>query len=370
MRRSEKPSRKWARVVCLLFPAVLPLTVSGCSMSPESPVIVTIAEGTEEFRRHSEGDVVRLLDGSLLAAWTRFVGDRRDTGAAEIVASRSVDDGRTWSDPSVLQANTGAQNVTSATLVRSMSGDLLFFYGVKNSSEDLRYYLRRSLDDGETWSDSTAVNTDAGYFVMNNARVIQLSDGRLLAPFAVRSDGVTFQSTVYLSDDDGRTWSPSPTLIEAPQRGAMEPGLVELGDGRVLMIIRTQTGTVWHSISADRGDTWDVASPWTLEAPEAPSSISRIPETDDLVVFYNPYRADLDPQQPRTPLLARISPDNGASWSEPIPIAAGWDAEFAYTSVTVDDDRLLLTHYRDEGGFISLDFKLVPLRFLYPDGTG
>ena len=98
----------------------------------------------------------------------------------------------------------------SVSFLRSRTGDVLFFFLQKNSLTDLKAYVRRSTDDARTWGTPTLVTADPGYHVMNNARVIQLRSGRLLAPVAsskqVWTKNDDFRTSVYLSDDDGRTW--------------------------------------------------------------------------------------------------------------------------------------------------------------------
>ena len=205
------------------------LFVCGCGSAPAPEIIeATIAPATGSNRRNTEGDIVVLRDGSLFAAWSEFYGGNRDDSSARIVASRSSDGGRTWGERFVLQENIGTQNVMSVSLIRSRSDDILMFFGVKNSPEDLHFYTRRSTDDAKSWSAPVQMHDDPGYFVMNNDRVIQLKDGRLLAPMAfterVWTSSEAFRTVVYYSDDDGRSWTMSPTKLEAPKRGAMEPG--------------------------------------------------------------------------------------------------------------------------------------------------
>jgi sialidase-1 len=222
-------------------------------------------------------------DGSLLVAWSDFYAGARDDAPARISAAVSTDGGRTWGPRYTLQENTGGANVMSVSLLRSRTGDVLFFFLQKNSLTDLKVYVRRSTDDARTWGEPVLVTADPGYHVMNNARVIQLRSGRLLAPVAsskqVWTKNDDFRTSVYLSDDDGRTWRRSRTLLSAPKRGAMEPGLVELKDGRVMQIIRTQTGFIWRSFSSDGGETWTDAAPWDIESPESPRRPCSVPTT-------------------------------------------------------------------------------------------
>ena len=318
--------------------------------------------------RNTEGDVAVLKDGRLLAVWSAFRDGSRDDSTATIAAARSSDGGRTWERPWTLQANTGKQNVMSASLLRSKtSGDLLFFYGEKNSTKDLHFWVRRSKDDGESWGEASIVNPDPGYYVMNNARVIQLSDGRLLAPMAwspeVFAPGTAFKTAVYFSDDDGRTWRRSSPDLEAPKRGAMEPGLAELSDGRVLQIIRTQTGRIWHSYSSDRGETWSKAAPWIMTSPESPATITRLAD-GRLTLFWNPVFVKGEGHGgQRTPLVAAVSSDDGRTWSQPKRLEHEEGASFAYLSATQRGDQLLLTYWVGRGRQYGLRFRSLPLSF-------
>src|SRR5688572_6061437 len=144
------------------------------------PVENMLAPATATNPRNSEGDIVVLRDGKLLVAWSEFTGGASDDSKARIAAARSADGGRTWSPRFTLQENVGTQNVMSVSFLRSRSGEILFFYGVKNSPRELYFMVRRSRDEAQTWTEPVRVMADPGYYVMNNARVVQLRSGRIL----------------------------------------------------------------------------------------------------------------------------------------------------------------------------------------------
>ncbi len=345
------------------------------------PVIESfIARATTENPRHTEADILVLRDGTLLAAWAEFYGGSRDDAPARITSARSRDGGRTWGARTVIQENSGKANVMSVSLLRLSTGDVLFFYLQKNSLTDLKAYVRRSTDDAKTWGPPVLVTAEDGYHVMNNARVIPLRSGRLLAPVAstkqVWTKNDDFRTSVYLSDDDGRTWRRGRSLLTAPKRGAMEPGLIEMKDGRVMQIIRTQTGTIWRSFSSDGGDTWTEAAPWDIEAPEAPSTLVAVPGTGDWLLVWNPKVEWGNPEKTilganhggaRTPLAAMISRDEGRTWNPPRNLEADPAITYAYTSITFHQGRALLSYYHfPKGGrLLSLKFKSVPLDWFY-----
>ena len=88
----------------------------------------TLAADSATHPRQSEGDVLVLKDGTLLAAWSDFTGGPDDHATANISAAKSKDGGRNWSAPFLLQENVGRNNVMSVSLLRTRSGEILFFY--------------------------------------------------------------------------------------------------------------------------------------------------------------------------------------------------------------------------------------------------
>ena len=291
--------------------------------------------------RYTEGSIVERADGSLLFAVTEFQDSGSDFAKAHIVGRVSDDGGRTWGSSRVLQKNTGGLNVMSVTLRRvgllkppaipgpgevsekSRPGfeppDVPFgigmFYLQKNGFNDLDCYVRFSRNEGRSFGPPVLITADPGYHVVNNDRVTQLSTGRLLVPAASTKDVKTvnhFVSHCYISDDGGTTWRNSRGHVDAAGRGAMEPEVVELSDGRLLMILRTQLGYIGRSHSTDGGETWSPMESLGVRAPEAPATLRRIPATGDLVLIWNDtYKPGTGHGGERTPLTAAISSDDG-----------------------------------------------------------
>lgn len=334
---------------------------------------VLVAPSSKEFPRNSEGSIVELRDGTLLLAWTRFSGGSADHATAEIAAMTSKDGGHRWSKPFVIQENTGKQNVMSVSLLRLKSGKIGMYYLEKNGPADLQVHGRYSSDDGKTWTPPVPVTSEPGYHVMNNDRVIQLSNGRIICPIAFHPDITKPHSAVsycLYSDDEGKTWKKSTPDLTAPKRGAMEPGVVELENGDLLMIIRTQVGRIYVSTSKDKGATWTEAVASSIESPEAPATIKRIPGKRDLLLVWNPkYEEGANHGGLRTPLAAAISKDDGKTWEHVKNIESNPTHTYAYTSVLFVKDRALLTYYDTPGRWdaLSLRFRSIPIRWFYRD---
>ena len=114
--------------------------------------------------------------------------------------------------------------------------------------------------------------------------------GRLLLPMHGGTGEQGTQHNIaraYFSDDEGKTWTAGRGTVDLPMRGAMEPSVTELEIGRLMMSLRTQLGSVFLSQSDDHGDTWTLAQPAGLKAPESCTCLRRIPGTNDLILFWN-----------------------------------------------------------------------------------
>lgn len=328
-------------------------------------------EPTDKNPRYTEGSIIALNDGSLLLATTEFIDSDSDFAKARIVARRSADGGRTWGSKRVLQENTGGLNVMSVTLRRLKSGAVAMFYLQKNSHSDLDLLLRRSDDEGATFGPPTTVTNDPGYHVVNNDRITQLKSGRLLAPAASSADVTKenhFVSHCYLSDDDGATWRDGTGRVDAAKRGAMEPEVIELRDGRVMMIVRTQLGYPGKSYSTDGGDTWGPMTSLGVQAPEAPATLRRIPSTGDLLLIWNNvYTPGSGHGGKRTPLTAAISSDEGETWKLVRNLEANPEQTFSYISLIFVRDRAALSYWKNDIGSrkYATRFRSLPVSWFY-----
>ncbi len=321
---------------------------------PLRPLLVV--EPSEEYPRHSEGDILELKDGRLCLIYTRFTGGSGDHARADLVMRISSDDGETWTKPETVVRRTGGLNVMSVSLLRLTGGRIALFYLHKISEEDCRPVMCVSTDEGRTWSEPTVCITDeVGYYVLNNDRAVQLKSGRIILPVAWHqgagkprdSAGVVM---CYLSDDHGRSWRRSRDSFKGydPDGNRIivqEPGVVELTDGRLMMFIRTDAGSQYVCHSTDGGDTWSKPWPSELASPLSPASIERIPWTGDLVCVWNDHSGRHPyPAGRRTPLCVAVSSDEGQTWGASRVIEADPDGWYCYTAIAFVKDRMLLAY--------------------------
>lgn len=325
---------------------------------PDTSVVLELAV-SEGNPRNTEGDLVALRDGRLLLVYTRFTGGGGDHDKADLVSRVSADGGLTWSqEDETVVANAGGLNVMSVSLARLQDGRVALFYLEKDSLTDCRPVVRFSSNEAKTWSEPASIipDSETGYYVLNNDRVVQLSGGRLLVPLALHhrpgweKPDWNGEVGVFFSDDAGATWRRSRDWQKAhdPAGGrvsAQEPGVVELADGSVLMFIRSGAGEQYRSVSTDRGETWSAPRPMGVASPQSPASIERIPGGGALVMVWNDHSAlPAGERKARTPLSLALSRDEGRTWSKSLvlePDPKGW---YCYTAMEFTKDDLFLAY--------------------------
>lgn len=337
------------RALMLSIAMILAFNASGEDECTKRVVCATSAANP----RNGEGDIVALKDGRLLLAYSHWTkGAASDDSPAEICGRYSSDGGATWSAESTLIPN-DAMNLMSVSLLRLHNGELMLVYGRRRSNADLRFYARFSKDEAKTWTADHEVTPGCAYHVVNNARIIQLKSGRLLAPAAL-CRGETwkkdyyFFNVVYYSDDNGRTWKGGKQKlnVESSSYGADEPGVIELKDGRVMMLIRTDTGRIWRSYSSDHGETWSPPEKTSLATPSSPSTIRRIPSTGDLLLVWNNASPSAKNKgEPRNPLTTALSRDEGRTWEHFRNLEDSLGGDYCYTSVTFVCDKAVMSYY-------------------------
>ncbi len=200
--------------------------------------------------------------------------------------------------------------------------------------EQLGTWMLRSTDNGLSWSAKydSLVNSPHG--------PTRLKDGRLLYA-GTQAWLENPRIGVSASSDDGQTWE---WLAEIPARDGDDPNayhelhMVEAENGDLIAHIRNHNkksaGETLQSDSKDGGKTW--SQPRSIGVWGLPSHLLKL--NDGRLLMSYGYR-----RKPHGN-LARVSSDNGKTWSEAITISNdGITGDLGYPSTVQLDDSSLLT---------------------------
>jgi hypothetical protein len=326
--------------------------------------------------RNSEGGFVTLQSGRILFIYTKYEGDSDDDGAASLASRYSDDGGVTWTQRDRIVVPHGdAKNVMSVSLLRLQDNRIALLYLRKDPGLCMPY-ICFSEDEGKNFSEPLCIVAPPGYYVVNNDRLIQLKNGRLVVPVGLHrmrgfSDpgknsmpdtGMAPGAIIfsYMSDDGGAHWFESLTSnypYFPNGHGLQEPGVVELKNGKLWGWARaSSTGLPakyacqWLMSSSDGGMNWTEAKPSAFASPCSPMSVKRIPSTGHLLAVWNDHsgRFKLPPPTAqswhRTPLVTAISTDEARSWQQHKIIEDAPDHGYCYTAIHFVGDTVLLAY--------------------------
>ena len=273
---------------------------------------------------------------------------------------RSTDDGRTWSAPTTIIDT--PDDDRHPNFIELADGTILCsFFRYSGVRDGTRANILRSTDGGLTWSEPSELPSPLEWDATDGP-FVQLRDGGVLialyGDILGRSDRAE-RIAVFRTDDSGVTWRCT-GVIEA-EHELSEPGIVELPDGRLIVIARPEGAISW---SDDGGETWTEPASFGMRMYE-PGLLVLADGT--LVCLYGSYN---DGQ--RGGLHAMFSRDGGETWIAPAP-DYGFSVDpsvYGYCRGILLPDGDILMSYLDSGGHHSGDArteKIWSMRFRVRD---
>lgn len=225
---------------------------------------------------------------------------------------------------------------------------LSFFFG-KESIKDINIYMKSSADNGVTWSSPRMINTIKDVYQHSaNNRAVLLSSGRILLPMAIGGTDSSNYIFCYYSDDNGDTWQSS-KMYYTKNNLLYEPCIQELGNGKLLMTIRNSSGKIIFATSNDKGLTWGDFEKSTINSPDAPSTIAKIPGKNELVLIWNNNERIFDYQN-RSPLSLAISKDEGKTWKYLFDVENRVNVGAYYPTINFTNSKMLITYTKRDAG--------------------
>ena len=192
---------------------------------------------------------------------------------------------------------------------------------------------------------------------------IQMRSGRLIVPATRRTSGKKGSFALY-SDDHGAEWHAG----EVVEADVNEAQIVELSDGRLLMSVRPNSGgDRLAALSSDNGEHWTTAAP-LFSSTRVAEAIERYTQQRGNDASRNCLLHTIPvggPLGARSNLEVRISYDEGVSFGISRRVYTGYAA---YSDVVnIDSDQVGILWERGETtGYQFITFTLVNRAFLEP----
>ena len=266
----------------------------------------------------------------------------------------SDDDGRTFGEPEVLADPHGATRAYDPGLWTDPRGRVWYIYNVSNRKEGRHDVWARICEEPDAaqmvWSESRLLGFDAPFCFRINKPTV-LSTGEWLMPVTWAPDGehewFAGDSQVHgcaISTDEGETW----TLhggVKTPPWG-LENMFIERKDGSVLAYMRCNAGTIWASVSKDRGRTWGEAYSTTITNPGSRFFLRAL-ASGRWLLLNSP-----DPTA-RTGIVAMLSDDEGVTWSAPVVLDERTEVSYP-DACQAEDGTIYAIHDRERHGAMEI----------------
>ena len=270
--------------------------------------------------------IERTKCGRLFASF--YSGGKGEGPGNYVLLKKSDDNGETWSDIIAVIDPKLPARALDPCLWKDPDDRLWWFWNQFDNGDfdgiaGVRYV--RCDNPDETNLSWTKPVRFANGIMMNKPTV--LSNGDWLLPCAIWKDGSYKSmpkitgianerfSNIYRSQDKGKSFSLLGSA-DVPDRHCDEHMVVELEDGRLLMLVRTHYG-LGKSYSEDNGKTWTAGADSGLGGPSSRFFIRRLKSGRILLINHYKYeiRKDVNAQFPgRNNLCAMLSEDEGKSW--------------------------------------------------------
>ncbi len=286
-------------------------------------------------------NLLPLPDGDLLCVW--FGGTQEGIADISIWCSRLAKNSERWSEPQKLSDDSSRSEQNPVLFLAPDNVLWLLWTAQKSGNQDTAIVrFRQSQDFGKSWGPSATLLDKPGTFIRQP--IVVLANGNWLLPvfYCTTRPGEKWvgnedTSAVKISADCGKTWRD----VAVPEStGCVHMNITLLKDGSLLALFRSRwADNIYASRSVDNGESWSAPQP--TELPNNNSSIQVTTLTNgDLALVFNAMSAE-GASERRLSLYDEIEDEEGDTAVTPATHAgktAFWGAPRAPMTLAISAD--------------------------------
>jgi len=280
----------------------------------------------------NEATIVNLASGIIKIFYVNRPGK-----GDKLMSVSSSDMGISWSDPQK-EFDLLGEAYYANQVMQDQNGNIHCVYHLYGKGN--KGYAGKHLDlwyaYKETGKDWTRPKKIFDGYVGSVRKFVQLKNKTLLIPMyeadplrakkpaSGETDYGLFNTICLYSDDMGQSWKYSENSLKIPvestqvtRYGAVEPDVIELKNGKIWMLIRTNKGYLYESFSDNSGKTWQPPQPSSFISSDSPATTLRLSDGRILLLWSGNQRYDDNRSYAnggREALHAAISKDDGRTW--------------------------------------------------------
>lgn len=289
-------------------------------------------------------------NGILWATW--YTGNTPDEDHNNyVVVANSADEGKSWNEILVIDADAGGPIRTFDPEIWVDPNGKLWVFWAQAISKQAQVEIDGHISG--VWAISTT-QTDQVY--PQWTQPLRIADGIMMCKPTVLNNGnwllpistwykTSHSAKVWQSTDEGQSWNyVGGCDVPKEVQTFDEHMIIEKRNGDLWMLMRTKAG-IGESISKDGGKTWTQAKNSTLAHPSARFFIRKLQSGNILLVKHGPLKTKTS----RSHLMAFLSQDDGATWSQGLLIDERTGVSYP-DGQQVSDGRIFITYDYDRRG--------------------
>ena len=204
-------------------------------------------------------DLIKTKNGKLLCVFTECKHHTcRDN--SRVVLVESTDRGRSWSEKRPVSEMSNSDFFFDNARLSQLSDGRLAIICNRHGSETeggAVQYVWFSEDEGKSWGEPTVLP----FCGIVPDRFRELKSGRyIVVAHYVSPETGKSEEYLWYSDDKGKSWSDRVTVAADPRYNLCEAGIVECEDGTLVAFMREnsfEAYDVFKAISRDGGESWE-----------------------------------------------------------------------------------------------------------------
>ncbi|MGQ1929635.1 sialidase family protein [Ornithobacterium rhinotracheale] len=302
--------------------------------------------------------LITAQDGTLIAVADQRLngcGDLKYNDDINIVARRSTDGGKTWSDiESIVDFPKGESASDASMVLNKKTGDIILFYNymdLKNEKDIFKQHYVISHDNGKTWSKSYDItrqiapeNSYKDFKFITSGRATQAPDGTIYQTLVdLQKKGVF----IFYSKNNGVSWN----LLTGSVQPADETNIVALPNGNILLNARVAgLGSRKIYEFAPNGKLLRDEVVKALPDPACNGAILDYQVGKQNLLFFS----NANDSKKRKNMTIKYSTDNGNTWSQGKVLNPGFSA---YSSLAqLDNNDLGILYEINDYGDIAFSY--------------